>query len=293
MSSTGLGERFLRQRAADGRGFGETAGLEEALAAQVAAARAGAPGLALSDEDFVAHLARRLPAEAGLDDLRAMRAAELYLARACAAGEAAALQLFEARCFGEIDAAGARLRAPADALTEVKQMLRRILFVGEGGRAPAVDGFAGRGDLRGWVRVAAVRELQRLLARGNREVRAEDDTFLDLLASVEDPELGYVRERYRRELGEALGAAIAAATPRERALLRYNVLEGLNIEEIGKIYGVHRATIARWIAAARQGILERTRAELARRFGIAADDVDSIVRLVQSRLDVSMERVLG
>jgi RNA polymerase sigma-70 factor, ECF subfamily len=76
------------------------------------------------------------------------------------------------------------------------------------------------------------------------------------------------------------------------ALLRYNVLEGLNIEEIGKIYGVHRATVARWITAARESILGRTRDELERRFGITAVEIDSIVRLVQSRLDVSMERVL-
>lgn len=53
---------------------------------------------------------------------------------------------------------------------------------------------------------------------------------------------------------------------------------------------MHRATAARWVAAVREQLGERIREELARRLRV---DVDAIVHLVRSRVDVSLERVLG
>jgi RNA polymerase sigma-70 factor (ECF subfamily) len=289
-----LGPVFLEARASAGHAWtGDVASLEPILAAHLDAGRAGAPGIDLAPERFVAHLARRLPAAATAADLHDLRAAELYLACACADGDSAAIELFERRYFGEVDAAAARMRCPPAIADDVKQILGRVLFVAEGERAPATAGYGGRGDLRGWVRVSAVRELQRLLAKEKRSVPFEEERFLDALAPEQDPELGYLRARYQRELAEALAAAIAATPERERALLRLAVLHGLGIDGIGRLYGVHRATAARWLARARAGILERTRAELAHRVGVAATDVDSIIRLVQSRLDVSVARILG
>ena len=62
---------------------------------------------------------------------------------------------------------------------------------------------------------------------------------------------------------------------------------------IGRAYDVHRATAARWVAAVRTELGDRIRSELAARLKIAEDEVDSIVRLVKSRVDVSLERVLA
>jgi RNA polymerase sigma-70 factor (ECF subfamily) len=66
----------------------------------------------------------------------------------------------------------------------------------------------------------------------------------------------------------------------------------LNVDEIGSLYDVHRATAARWVAAARERLGTRIRDELAAQLKIDVAEVDSIVRLVQSRIDVSLERVL-
>ncbi len=284
---------FLRRRGADGHPWSAPAdGLEAVLDAHFEAGRAAWPDVAVAPERFVDHLARRLPPDAGADALAALRGADLYLACACADGDTAAIAAFEARYFNEVDIASARMRASRDLAGEVKQWLRHTLFVGDETRAPAVADFAGRGDLRGWVRVTAVRELQRLLGKQKREVAVGDEGFLDALLPAHDPEMSYVRERYRRELAEAVVAATEAAPARDRALLRYSTFDGLSIDEIGALYGVHRATAARWLASAREGILERTRAELARRLGMETPEVDSIIRLVRSRLEVSLERVL-
>ncbi len=61
---------------------------------------------------------------------------------------------------------------------------------------------------------------------------------------------------------------------------------------MGKLHQVHRATAARWLQSIRDALLERTRVELQARLGAGAADVDSVIRLVASRLDVSLERVL-
>jgi RNA polymerase sigma-70 factor, ECF subfamily len=293
VSLSGLADVFLEARTAEGHGWrGEPDALEPLLSAHLEAARSAWPAIAVAPERFVAHLARRLPPDAAGEELAAVRASDLYLACACADGDAAAIGALEGRYFGEVDAAAARMRCPQGMADEVKQMLRRILFVAEGDRPAAVGEFAGRGDLRGWLRVSAVRELQRLLGKARRHVPLDDERFLDLLSPAQDPELGHIREHYRAELTEAVAAAMAATPARERALLRFQVLDGLSIDQIGALYGVHRATAARWLVAAREGILERTRAEVARRLGIASGEVDSIIRLVQSRLEVSVERLL-
>ena len=260
------------------------------LTAHLAAGRQAWPDAVVSSEAFVRQLARVTTSD---DELRTLRAPEVYLACACAEGDQGAMVAFEKRYFGEVDAAAARLRAAADLAVEVKQILRRILFVSEGARVAALARFAGRGGLGGWVRVAAVRELQRVLIQDKRVHSVDDDALFDLLSPAQDPELGYLRDLYRTGFVEAVRAAIAAAPARERAVLRYQVVDGLNIAEIGAIYHVHRVTVARWQEKAREGILLRTRQELQQRLGIRAEELDSIIRLVQSRLDMSLAGVLS
>jgi RNA polymerase sigma-70 factor (ECF subfamily) len=282
----GLSEIFLRAR----RWSGPPDALEAALDEQCRAARAAWPDIALDPELFVAHLARHLPGDAGIGELRAARAADLWLARACADGDRDAIDALEARYFGEVDAAAARLRAGTEAAVEVKQLLRRILFVGE---KAAIGAFAGRGDLRGWIRITAMRELQRLMIKEKREVKIDDPSFLDALSPANDPELGYLRDRYRAEVSEAVAAALRDAPSRDRALLRYAILDGLGIDELGKLYRVHRATAARWLAAARERLAESTRQSMIAQLQIPPSDYDSIVHLIRSQLDVSVARLLG
>jgi hypothetical protein len=47
------------------------------------------------------------------------------------------------------------------------------------------------------------------------------------------------------------------------------------------------------VAAARQRVLETTRELLTQRTGLGPDELESLVRLVQSQMHVSIERVLG
>lgn len=272
-------------------GVAEGGELAATLASLVASARAAWPQLAISDTEFARHLAACLDPEAPVA-LDALRAADLYLALACARGDATAIALFEATLFGEIDRAGAAARASADLTAETRAHLREVLFVGTSERPPATLAYGGRGDLRGWVRVSALRHMVRIQARARREVVLVDDGLLEALSPAEDPELGYIRDLYRDAFGDAFRTAIAGLDRRQKSLLRYQLVEGLSIDEIGALHGVHRATAARWLSAAREALAEATRGLLAARLGIASQDIDSIIQLVRSRLDVSLERLI-
>jgi RNA polymerase sigma-70 factor, ECF subfamily len=271
----------------------DTTTVAAALDTHWQAAREAWPGITVTLERFASELARRLGAGATTEQLVRTRAADVYLAIACTAGDAGAIAEFERAYLREVDIAGTKLRATPDQTAEVKAHLRRILFVDEPGRPAAAGEFSGRGDLRGYVRVMATRDLIRAINRGRRELQFEDDEILDRLATHDDPELSILRAQYRGTVDEALRAALSGLEDRSRALLRYQVVDGWTVDQVGQLYGVHRATAARWLAAAREKLGERIRSELASRLEISEDEVASIVRLVQSRVDVSLDRLLG
>ena len=80
---------------------------------------------------------------------------------------------------------------------------------------------------------------------------------------------------------------------RERTLLKQQIVDGLGIDELGALYEVHRATAARWVAAAREKLLLRTRRAFMVRVRISSDECESIMRMVRSQLDVSLHRRLA
>ncbi|MCE9571840.1 MAG: transcriptional regulator [Deltaproteobacteria bacterium] len=260
------------------------------LDAAIATARAAWPQLAVPDAAFAAFLAIRV-GEAS--DLRAavrnLPAADLYLACACAAGDPAAHAAFDG-LLTEVDAAGGAVRASADTVDEVKQMLRAQLLLPREGRPPAIGGYAGRGSLRGWLRISATRELVRQVKKMLRDVPLEQ-AILDQPGD-KDPALERLKEQYRAEFSTALGLALADLEPRERTLFRMQLIDQLGIDEIGAIYNVHRATAARWLVKARAGLVEATQRHLAARLRLDDDEVTSVIRMIQSKLDVSVERLL-
>jgi RNA polymerase sigma-70 factor, ECF subfamily len=294
LSAVCLERAFLAALADEARPrFEGAAALAETLAQLREAALAAYPDLAVDAENFAAELARRLGATASPEQLARVRADHVHLAIACAAGDPLAVRQFEDELLEEVEATARRLRACPDQADEVRGHLHRILFISEPGRPAALREFSGRGDLRSYLRVIATRELIRVINKGRREVGITDEAFLDMLSPASiDPQLRYLRERYRPEVDAAMRAALSALSEQPRALLRYSVVDGWSIDRIGALYGIHRATAARRVAAAREELGAAIRAELAARLAIPTGEVDSIVRMVQSGIEVSIERLL-
>ena len=84
---------------------------------------------------------------------------------------------------------------------------------------------------------------------------------------------------------------LRALESRERSVLRMHVVDGLNIDEIGTVHRVHRPTVARRIAKARETLLAETRARLPTSLKINESQFASLMIVVRSHLDLSVERL--
>ena len=266
--------------------------LEAALAELVARGRAAWPGIALDDEAFLAYVGERVPAEEAGRALRAVHAEDLWLACACARGDERALEAVDRR-LAEVGPAVARLDGTGVTVDEVKQLLRQRLFVAEPGARPRIADYSGRGPLSAWLRVAAVRTALDLRRRDQKEAPADARDLDEVAHAADDPELDLIKSRYREEFREAFHGALSGLTSQERNVLRLHVLDGLNIDQIGAIYRVHRATVARWIARSRESLLVETRRRLREKLKLQSGEFESLMGLVQSQLDISLHRFLN
>lgn len=258
------------------------------LADAVTAARAAWPAIQLPTELFTAYVMDRLPGDAEREAaLRRLRAADLYLACACVHGDQHALDAFDAHCLTAVDRALSRIGIDADTVSEVKQRLRRMLLVAEAGQ-PRISGFTGRGDLRRWVRVMALHEAFALRRKAQRDVVPDDNDLQDRIAVGSSTELDYFKRVYQSEFEAAFRDAVRALPDRDRTLVRQHYLDGVTIEQLARLYRVHRVTAGRWLEGARTSLLKMTRDLMVKRLGVSTHELESVLRLVFSRLDLHL-----
>ncbi|MCE9573385.1 MAG: sigma-70 family RNA polymerase sigma factor [Deltaproteobacteria bacterium] len=261
----------------------------------VAEGRAAWPDLALEPRALIVFIAARLD-EAGdpADALDGLRPADLYLACACATGSTAAINAFDRHYMKEVEIALARMRVGPSRTADVKQLVRQRLFVGADGVSGKIGDYAGRGDLRRWVRSVAVRTCLNDMRKGKREIVTDDDQLIAQHAMPgDDPEIAYMKRTYAHEFREAFGAALGGLGPREQTLLRYHHVDGLNIDEIGAIYRVHRVTAFRWLEKAKEQLVKGTLEVLRARLKLNPRELDSVLRMIRSQIHLSLIRHLG
>lgn len=255
--------------------------------------RAAWPNLELDWTMFIGHAAQQLPTEAPFAEVaRSWHIADLALAFACAKGDSNALSAFDRLYAGELRAAAAKVRDARD-LDEAKQLVWQRLFVGDGHSPPRILNYSGRGPLRAWYRVALVR----VLIDGKRQLAGQHKTLeehrqLGVGQAALDPETEYFKHLYRQHFEQALELASQQLEPSERNILRAYYVENLNVDQLAVAFGMHRATAARKVSRARERLLELTRASLQQRLTVSDAELESILRLIRSRLQVSIRRLL-
>lgn len=253
-------------------------------------ARSAWPEVDVPASSFASYIQARVPAGEQPDVyLCRMRISDLYLACACARGDARAIELFERRCLSVVDAVLSRMVGlSTEMVDEVKQQLRRRLLVAERG-PPGIVQFSGKGELRRWLKVLAVRQALKLRGRTRRQERPMGDSGLEqAVLSTGDPHLDYVKRLYQHELAAAIAQAFLTLSRREQTVLRQSFVDGLTIDELGRCYGIHRATAARWVAAAQSRLSAATRLILKRRLNLNGTELSSILRLVRSGLQLTL-----
>jgi RNA polymerase sigma-70 factor (ECF subfamily) len=262
----------------------------EALARAYEAARAARPGIEVDRARFERHLRARVEGPGGVP-LDAIHIGDLHLALAFAAGDRAALDAFERELWPDVRRALSRLRLGAAAEDELAQRIRYKLFVAEEGAEPRILAYSGKGPLRAWLRSLTVHEALSEHRRRGRD-RHDTDSALGDLAAGDDPELDEMRTRYAAPFREAFQGALASLSPRERNVLRLVYAEGLSVEQVALMYGVHRVSVSRWLGQTRKDLFERTRASLRERLRVNESELGSLTRLCLSQIDVSLDRLL-
>jgi RNA polymerase sigma-70 factor (ECF subfamily) len=241
----------------------------------------------IDERAFARHLSRHCEdAEAVL----ATNAEDLYVALGCGEGDLAALRYFEEACLREVPAFVAHLKLDRAAQEELVQALRARLLAPAPGGAKILR-YGGKGPLGGWLRVAAVRlALTTVVERIPEE--AENEAVAAGSARA-DPELAVARAEAAHACKMAFEKTLDELDPRERTVLRMHYVDGLSIDQIAVAYAIHRATAARWLSSARETVAVRTRKYLGNVLNLERHELDSVLRLVDNQLDLSLQRILG
>lgn len=263
---------------------GDDAATAAALEAACERARSAWPDLTIDDAALCRALAGLGP---DVSSLSASAIEEVALCLACGRGERAAIEHLEKTYFEGARGALRAMKLEPSMREEVLQETRRKLLVGD---PPKLVGYAGRGSLRGLLKVTATRTAISMLRKAGRESPG-DDAVVDA-SGEHDPELAFLKQRYRAVFRDAFTDAVAGLEPRERNLLRLHYMRHVTLDRLATMYGVHRATIVRHLAKIRESIEKATKKSLRERLGAEAREVDSVLDLISSRYDASVERLL-
>jgi RNA polymerase sigma-70 factor (ECF subfamily) len=244
------------------------------------------PALEVARADFLEFFAAHPARDSALQSEAGEGVLELYLVFALKQKSPAAERAFETRYLQPLGKTLARLRLSDSQLDEVKQHVREKLLVGM-----RVEEYAGQGRLSGLLQVVATREALTLFRKLQRQVALDDRGLADPIAERWDPGLEMLKGRARDAFRDAFEQAVKRLEPRERNLLRLHLLGGVTLEQLAKLHSVHRATVVRWLAAARERVLSETRAKLGQELELSGAELESVMNAAQSRLDLSVERL--
>ena len=263
--------------------------IEAAITAAVRSGAAQWPDFAVDPRAFASAMARSVVRGwESVVALSELHATDLYLAQACASGDAKAIAAFERAHAATIAGALRALRIADDVAADIAQDVREKLFVGAPGK---IATYTGRAALASWLRTIATRAAVAALRK--RTDNALDDDDMEALPSGNDtPDEQYFRATYHSEFKAAFDAAISSLTAQQRDLLRHRFVEGLGLEQIGELYGVHKTTAFRWLEEARTALTKRTHNAFQLRTRATVSEMRSIVRVLESNVELSLRRVL-
>ena len=263
--------------------------LDAAVAEALRRARVAWPAIAVDDREFAQALASRVTEGADpVAFLGTLHVEDVYLAIACAAGTQAALAEFEVRYAHEIRSTVRGMGYTETVADETLQTMRHALFVAGPGAQPKILNYRGEGTLGGWLRAVAARYAIRV---GQKSTPAVTELCETVAAAHDDLEVDYLKRMYGATFQDAFREALDALDPADRLLLKQRFRHQLGVEDLGVFYGVHASTVSRRVALARELLVAAIRKAMMRRLGIDRDDVSSILRLIQSSVDITLSTV--
>jgi RNA polymerase sigma-70 factor (ECF subfamily) len=216
-------------------------------------AKSGCQRFDLAREDLAVILGdvatKYLPAGATQAEARSfiltLRVEELALARACAAGNNAAWEVFLTRYREKLYQAGLRIAREDSAARDLADTLYAELYgttTREGERVSKLASFTGRGSLEGWLRTVLAQEFVNRYRRTKRLVSLDEENEEgEQFAAPEPSPLPSADAR----LELATDAALSSLPGEDRLVLAAYYLDGRTLAEVARMLGVHESTISR------------------------------------------------
>ncbi|MFZ0963993.1 MAG: sigma-70 family RNA polymerase sigma factor [Terriglobia bacterium] len=272
--------------------------IPESLAVQLYR-EAGAEKFGLTPEAFSVVLqevtAKYLPVTAGpseiSDFLTHLRVEELALARACAAGNESAWEIF-LTCYREklFGAAHSMVPGEADA-RELADSLYADLYgtrTADDRRVSKLSSFTGRGSLEGWLRSVLAQEYVNRFRRQKRLLSLEEQTEAgaQFEAAASDPTQA-IDVRLREATDEALGSLAAE----DKFILANYYLDGRRLAEIARLLGVHESTISRKLERITAGTRKAILSGLMKR-GMSRKEAEQTMEVEVTELSLDVRRRL-
>jgi RNA polymerase sigma-70 factor (ECF subfamily) len=194
-------------------------------------------------------VAKYLPANAphsSIHDLCAsLRAEELALARACAAGHERAWEVFLTRYREKLYNVAGYITKESSAGRELADSIYADLYgttTRDGKRNSKLASYTGRGSLEGWLRTVMAQEFVNRYRRQRRTVSLDEESEEGTQFAAASPEPTVaVDSRVERATDEAL----AELSSEDKFVLASYFLDSRTLAEIARALQVHESTISR------------------------------------------------
>jgi RNA polymerase sigma-70 factor (ECF subfamily) len=255
------------------------------LAELCAAARRERPELAFDD----AVLAEAVASLAGELEPARCRAGDFALAQLAARGDRDAIRILEREHDATIARVCRRFAGHGHDPDDLRQILRDKLWVA---RPAALASYNGLGSLSSWLRILATRTFIDLGRRKDRAREELSPAAVEHALAPEDLALELIKAEYRDAVKRALLRAVDQLERGDRHLLRQHLVEALTIDQLAAVLGIHRSTVARRIANAKDRLAEATRMHLRAELALDEAELAQLVELVASKLELSMRTLL-
>ncbi|HWO14171.1 MAG TPA: sigma-70 family RNA polymerase sigma factor [Polyangiaceae bacterium] len=265
-----------------------------AFLAALSRAREAHPAIFVEAAAVARHLVRVCDASTDrLAQVLELRLPDLYLACACTLGTPAAIARFEALYLQRLRTFVRQIDAAPAQLDELKQRLRERVLVAQPGALPRIATYSGAGSLGSWVAIAA-RRLALASTRGVKPAQQPAEAVLaEQVAAGADAELDWARAEHAEAFRAALQTALKTLSARDRLLLRLHFVDGVSVTRIAASYGVSQSTVSRWLARAREHVRDEALRTLQASGHLNRAEFESLARVLQSRLELSISSVLG
>jgi RNA polymerase sigma-70 factor, ECF subfamily len=247
--------------------------------------------------DILAEVAGKyLPNGADFGEVRSflltLRVEELALARACAAGNNSAWEIFLTRYREKLYQSALRIAREDSKARELADSLYADLYGTnrrDGERVSKLSSFTGRGSLEGWLRTVLAQEFVNRYRRTRKLVSLDEESEEGAQFAAVKPEDSSPADS---RLEFATDAALAELQSEDRFVLAAYYLDGRTLAEIARILGVHESTISRKVDKLAKSLRKRILAGLMQR-GMARRQAEEAMEVDVRDVQINIRRSLA